>query len=176
MKKRIIIIAVVLGLWTGFIGWFFSNYRIRSPIEPVIKVPVSDVTPTPIKNKRKAGTGAVFAQDKLSTYADNSIEAKIIATFPEEPAIMLAIAEGESHFRNEASTFCCHGVFQIHESVHRDKIPTSHNETKEGRIAWLRDPDNNLEIAKILYNDGQGKGHWDAYTNGSYKQYLEKYL
>ena len=176
MKKKIIIItiAVVFGFYTWFIGWFFSNYRIRSPIEPVIRTPVSDVTSHILKNKRKTGTGAVFAQEKPTT-TSNSIEDKIKATFPEEPEIMLAVAKGESGLRNEASSWCCHGILQIHEEVHKAKIPNEHNKTKEDRIAWLRNPDNNLKIARILY-DASGKGPWEAYTNGSYLQYLQKYL
>gem|GEM_PF-2018831 len=168
MKKKIIITAVILGLWTGIIGWFFSNYRIRSPFEKIVITPVSETQTDTIKNKHKASVPEVFAEDRLP----DTIEDKIKATFPKEPELMLAVAKGESGLRNEASSWCCHGIMQIHESVHKDKIPTSHNETKEGRIAWLRNPDNNLEIAKILYNKGAGKHHWAAYTDGSYLKFL----
>jgi len=177
MKKKIIIIAILLGFWTGIIGWFFSNYRIRSPIEKVIRTPVSDVTSTPIKNKQKTDTGAQKESSKddlLLKFKKGSnkrlMAKKVIATFPEEAELFLAITWGESGFSNQASTWCCHGVMQIHEWEHRDKIPTSHNETKEGRIAWLRNPDNNLAVARIIYDDS-GKTPWDAYNDGSYLKY-----
>ena len=190
MKRKIKIIivlgAVFLAFWTWSIVSFFSNNNIvspillkitiRSPIEPIIRTPVSDVTPTPFKNKRKAGTGAVLAKERLPTYPEDSIKEKIIKTFPEEPAIMLAVTEAESGFRNEASSWCCHGIMQIHEEVHKDKIPDEFNQTRESRIAWLRDPDNNLKIGKILYNKGDGKWHWAAYTDESYLKFLHKYL
>ena len=168
MKKKIIIIAVLLGFWTGLIGWFFSNYRIRSPIEKVIRTPVSQVEFNIPKNKQETGIGEVFAKDKPIPL---TIEDKIKATFPEEPEIMLAVAKGESHLRNEASSWCCHGIMQIHEEVHKNKIPDEFNKTKEDRIEWLRNPDNNLAIARMLY-EASGKSPWEAYTNGSYKLYL----
>jgi len=178
MKKKIIIIIIaILILLTGFIAGiaFRSNYKIRSPFEPVIKVSVSDVSPTPIKNQQETALPAVLVEKRTSTTSEDSIKEKIIKTFSEEPEIMLAITEAESHFKNEASTWCCHGVMQIHEWEHRDKIPTSHNETRKGRIAWLRDPDNNIEVGRMVY-DESGKNAWVVFTDGSYLRYLQQYL
>ena len=177
MKKKIIIIAIILAFWTFFIGWFFSNYRIRSPIEPVIRTPVSEITPTPIKKKQKTDTGVQKQSSKddlLLKFAKGSnrrlMAEKVIETFPEEAETFLAITWAESKFENDASTFCCHGIMQIHEWEHRFKIPTSHNETRESRIAWLRNPDNNLEVARIIYDDS-GKSPWDGYNDGRYLEY-----
>ena len=180
MKKKIILITILIFLTGFFAGIAFrSNYKIISPFEKVIRTPVSEITPTPIKKKQNKGTGAQEQSSKgdlLLKFTKGSnrrlMAEKVIDTFPEEAETFLAITWSESKFENQASSWCCHGIMQVHEWEHRFKIPTSHNETREGRIAWLRNPDNNLKIAKILYNDGDGKWHWDAYSNKTYKQYL----
>ena len=188
MKKKIIIIAIVLGFWTWCFASFFSNNNIvspillkiiiRSPIEPVIKVPVSDVTSTPIKNKQKTSKEAQKQSKEdilLSKFVKGSnkrlIAKKVIETFPEEAEDFLAITWGESEFKNDAESWCCHGVMQIHEWEHRFKIPTSHNETKEGRIAWLRNPDNNIKVGRMVYEEKGDKTPWDAWNDGSYQRY-----
>jgi len=187
MKKKIIIIAIVLAFVIWLIALFFSNNNIispillkiiiRSPIQRIKRIPVSDITPTPIKNKQKTSKEAQKQSKEdilLSKFVKGSnrrlMAEKVIETFPEEAETFLAITWSESKFENQASSWCCHGIMQVHEWEHRFKIPTSHNETRDGRIAWLRNPDNNLEVARIIYNDS-GKSPWAGYTDGSYLAY-----
>lgn len=102
---------------------------------------------------------------------------KIEEYFPEDPEIARAIFTQESqlglHFQNlEGSPD--YGIAQINLPTWTDRIPV---ETEEEKIEWLRDPDNNLSLARIIYEDslerhGDGWLPWVGYTSGAYKEFL----
>jgi hypothetical protein len=74
---------------------------------------------------------------------------------------MTAVAKAESSFRTAAVSYigCCGGLWQINFTVH----PVSKSDTF--------DPYINAQWAKKVY-DSQGLSAWEAYTNGSYSQYV----
>ena len=98
--------------------------------------------------------------------------------FPEDPKTAKAIFTQESQlgkfFQNlEGSPD--YGVAQINLPTWKDEIP---GDTEQDKIEWLRDPDNNLKIARMIYDDslkrnGDGWLPWTAYTSGRYKDYLK---
>ena len=67
MKKKIIIIAITFALCIRFFMWLSYNYNLRSPFEKVIRIPASEVTPIPVKNKQETKQGEVLAKDDETT-------------------------------------------------------------------------------------------------------------
>lgn len=93
-----------------------------------------------------------------------SIEDKIRKTFPENPELMIAIAKAESklnpHAINRANSngSVDTGIFQIN---------SIHGYSEE----YLKNEDNNLKIARIVY-EKQGITAWASYNNGAYLKWL----
>jgi hypothetical protein len=93
-------------------------------------------------------------------------------TFPEEPAIAVAVAMAESQLHPRATNAgdahrTCKGSFGIFQigCVHGYNTDTLYN------------VEANIKIARALYDDakartGNGWQPWGAYTNGSYKAHL----
>jgi len=98
--------------------------------------------------------------------ARNEIEQLIIETFPEDPAVALAVAKAESGLNsrainagdNHGSCKGSYGIFQI-GCVHGVSSET------------LYDPVYNIKKARKLY-DERGWQPWGAYTSGAYKRHL----
>ena len=64
-----------------------------------------------------------------------------------------------------------HGIMQLNLFWNWEKIP---GETKEEKITWLQDPENNIKLAKQI-RDGWGNyGAWSTYKSGKYKKYLNQ--
>lgn len=60
----------------------------------------------------------------------------------------------------------CHGKW-----IHAGKVP---GKTMEEKIAWLKIPENNITIAKYIYEHaGQSFGAWSGYTGDGYKKFLK---
>ena len=82
----------------------------------------------------------------------------------------MAVFTAESSLNPTADNhFCCYGVAQINLYAHWGQIPGA---TKEEKIAWLWNPDNNLTFAKHLY-DEQGWQPWQAFTDKAYLKYMD---
>lgn len=95
---------------------------------------------------------------------EKSIEEKIAETFPENPALMIAVAKAESGLDKMATNRNKNGSRDIGlmmiNSVHGyDDIE-------------MFDVDKNLKAAREIY-DKQGITAWAAFNNGSYKQFLK---
>lgn len=90
------------------------------------------------------------------------IEELIESVFGEEADTAKKVAFAESGMRHDAISWtgCCVGVFQIHEYAHRYKIPAT---TREDRIEWLKDVENNIKTAKQIY-DTSGWYPWEVCT------------
>ena len=95
-----------------------------------------------------------------------TIEEKIIATFPEQPELMLAIAKAESNLNPEA--YNPEGHRGCRGSIGLMQIACLHTDDPEK----LFDVDYNLAKAREIY-DRDGLTPWGVYTNGSYLAYLE---
>lgn len=88
------------------------------------------------------------------------------AGLPGDPYLWAAIGMGESSGRTDVvNSIGCVGVWQINQPVHVKTHPT-------WTVAWLKNPANNAKAAKVIYN-AQGFSAWEAYTDGSYKQYYK---
>lgn len=100
--------------------------------------------------------------------------------FPEDPNVAVAIAMGESSLdptrTHKDYKECSIGLFQINlakgdcagKKIHWDKVP---GETAEEKIAWLQIPENNIKIARQIY-DAQGWVPWTVFTSAIYKKFL----
>jgi hypothetical protein len=101
---------------------------------------------------------------KETIVKEKTIEEKIAETFPENPAIMKAIAQAESGMNPIASHKNINGsvdigLFQINSVHGNDQLE-------------LFDVDKNLAVARQVY-EKQGLGAWSAFSNGSYLKYVK---
>lgn len=115
-------------------------------------------------------SGGLMSQNIPEPLTISQLIAKI---FPEDPKTAKAIFTHESqlgkYFKNLGGSNA-YGVAQIMLPSHRNKIPGANDPEK---IEYLRNPENNLKIARQIY-DAQGWNPWQSYTSGAYKKYLEK--
>lgn len=82
-----------------------------------------------------------------------TIEEKIVATFPEEPELMLAIANCESGLHQDAVSHTRDfGVMQINEA-------TWHETALQMGLDYKGSEDDNLEMARYIY-EVQGTSSW----------------
>lgn len=93
-----------------------------------------------------------------------TIEEKIAKTFPENPTIMMAIAQAESGMNPLASHKNTNGsvdigLFQINSIHGKDQLE-------------LFDVDHNIEVARQVY-EKQGLGAWVAFSNGAYLKFVK---
>ena len=65
--KGLIVMVVMFLIGFAVGSWFSSNYDLRSPFQKVIRIPVSEVTPIPVKNKQETKQGEVLAKDDETT-------------------------------------------------------------------------------------------------------------
>lgn len=95
---------------------------------------------------------------------EKSIEEKIAETFPENPALMIAIAKAESGLDPMATNRNTNGTRDIGlmmvNSVH------GYDDIK------MLNVDENLKASRSIY-DKQGITAWSAFNNGSYKKFLK---
>ncbi len=112
-----------------------------------------------------------------SEFNEREIITAIKEYFPENPKLAIAIFRHESqlgqYFQNLEGA-PSYGIAQIYLPVWRDKIP---GKTDEEKISWLKNPNNNLKLAREIYEDskkrrGNGWLPWDSYRFGYYKKYL----
>jgi hypothetical protein len=97
---------------------------------------------------------------------EKSIESMIYDTFPESPAIALAIAKAESglnhhavnHGNRNGSKDC--GIYQIN-SVHRPTVEQCTN------------PAANIALARKIYDSRGDWSAWSAYNNGAYLRHIK---
>lgn len=125
----------------------------------------------------------------------SSVEAYIREVFGADAEIALAVGKAESrlipektliarkgHYSWSSPTYkgeCSIGLFMINlaedgcqgKKVHYDKVP---GDTLEAKIEWLKDPKNNIDFAKKIY-EGRGNSFmaWSAYSHGGYEKFLE---
>ena len=99
------------------------------------------------------------------TRRPKTIEEKIIATFPEQPELMLAIAKAESNLNPEA--YNPEGHRGCRGSIGLLQVACLHTDNPDK----LFDIDYNLAKAREIY-DRDGLTPWGAYTNGSYLAHM----
>lgn len=82
------------------------------------------------------------------------------------PAKWAAIGMAESSGRaGTVNEIGCVGIWQINQPVWVKDQPS-------WTVSWLKDPANNARAAKVVYGK-QGFGAWQAYTDGSWRQYYK---
>lgn len=124
---------------------------------------------------------------------------RIKETFPEDPVTACAIAFGESFPNNginnnpKTGDFSV-GWFQINlfnparetksfdnsltnpvKKIHWDK---AQGKTLGEKVAWLQIPENNLKVARIIFEGSNPKNAsfnpWGAYRNSSFNRHIER--
>ena len=85
-----------------------------------------------------------------------------------------AIARAESSLNPKTchideKEYSC-GLMQINLRAHGDKVP---GETFEEKAEWLKDPENNFTMARVIKANSKSWNPWTMYTNGMYEQYLD---
>lgn len=131
--------------------------------------PTPSATPTPEMVAITYKTPSVTAEE---------IEAYIRKVFGAQGEIAVAVSRRECSPGNAAYPACVlhteHeysvGVFQINLFnsrgwVHAAKVPGTDMAEK---IAWLKNPFNNVDMAYRIYTEWGGFNAWSAYTNGAY--------
>lgn len=101
--------------------------------------------------------------DQYGALVEGSIEEKIAIVFPENPKLMVAVAKAESglnpltvHKNTNGSRDI--GIMQINSVHGEDDLE-------------MMDVDKNLAVARKVY-EKQGITAWAAFSNGSYKKFL----
>lgn len=111
------------------------------------------------------------------TPSQSDIEKYIKVIFGKNAKVAIAVSHHECSPKNKQYPKCVAvsdkeysvGIFQINlknktQKVHFDKIPAK---TFEAKVEWLKNPMNNVLIAKAIFADS-GFSPWSAYTNLSY--------
>ncbi|MHA1400179.1 MAG: hypothetical protein ACTSQE_07505 [Candidatus Heimdallarchaeaceae archaeon] len=188
------ILALSISLIVSFVLYIYGGTPANADLNPLGDgesvfggqaevVADSRTTPTPTR---------VPEPTKTPNKPLNEIEELIHNAFKDEGDIAVAIAKAESRLNPNregihkagkhkwsSDTYkgeCSIGLFQINlasdacngRPVHASKIP---GDTLEAKIAWLKIPENNIKIAKQLY-ERQGFYPWSTYTNGAYEREL----
>jgi len=88
--------------------------------------------------------------------------------------IAYAIARAESSLNPDnchidEKEYSC-GLMQINLRAHGDKVP---GDTFEEKVEWLKDPENNFTMARVIKANSKSWNPWTMYTNGMYEQYLD---
>lgn len=109
------------------------------------------------------------AQRVTTQYED--VKQAIVREFKEDSPTMLAICFAESGLRPDAESNTGDiGSCQINLKAHWDKIPV---EGREAKIAWLKNFQNNVKLAKRI-KDSSGYWPWTVYKTGAYLAHLGK--
>ena len=107
-----------------------------------------------------------FEREPVEVIKVLNLKEKIVATFPEEPELMLAIARAESNLNprayNPEGHRGCNGSYGVMQ------IACLHVDNPE----MLFDEDYNLEVARKIY-DRDGLTPWGVYTSGKYLAYMK---
>lgn len=110
----------------------------------------------------------------MARLSQGQIYAIAVAVGMKEPRTMAAIAMGESsgdtHAHNAVPPDDSYGLWQI--NMHGDLGPARRRQFGLSSNKDLFNPVTNARIAKSL-QASQGLGAWGAYTNGSYRQYMD---
>jgi len=100
----------------------------------------------------------------MTTLSQTQIYLYAVSAGFTNPSVMSAIAMAESSGDpTVVNSIGCVGLWQINQPVWVKSHPT-------WTVAWLQNPENNAQAAKVVYN-AQGLGAWETYTNGAYKKY-----
>jgi hypothetical protein len=130
--------------------------------------------------KQPAVTAAPAQENHLPSGGGLTFKDEYEEYFGQDADVMRAIAKAESGQNSEKENIterdCSIGLFQINlaygycggKKIHWDKIP---GDSLEDKKAWLKDPDNNMIIAKFILAT-QGKQAWTVYQTGAYKEFL----
>lgn len=109
--------------------------------------------------------GRRLSDKQIASYAAQ------LDTDPEWQTIMTAVAIAESGGCTSCyNGTCCTGLWQVH-TVHAGKLGSP--KERSAFIQWLRNPVNNTRVATEIYKS-QGPSAWEAYTNQSYRDYIER--
>jgi len=148
---------------------FKPKQEFHSPLAP--RLP----TQAPVPGKISTD----FAIESRKVNPETDVEQLIRKYFPEDYETARAVFQHESqlgkYFQNLQGA-PAYGVAQVYLPVWSKQIP---GDTDEQKIEWLKDPDNNLSIARKIYDDRAkwdttGWNAWDSYKHGHYKQYMRR--
>jgi hypothetical protein len=159
-----IITVIIMLVQFPVYGRYFMNTKHEVTLE----------NPNPIVQEVYAAESGEVSEEQPT------LEAYIAEVFGEDAEIALAVAKAESGLENDrenrSPVECSIGLFQINLAkdycngkwVHASKVP---GDTMDERIEWLKDPYNNINMAKKIY-DASGFRPWSVFTNGWYKTFL----
>lgn len=106
-------------------------------------------------------------------WTEDRIKQEIKDTFPEYPDVAVAIATCESHLRMVQSNHVqpygreeSFGIFQIHARDHEQTAK------RLGLEDYKTDIQENIQMARYLYEQRGNFTDWSCYNNGDYKKYL----
>ena len=149
----------------------YSDRPTAPTFEPFTPPSSGDTSGTPSPSTPAAAGGSISQQQLEKMVLNRGRD-------PELARTLSAIAMGESGgnptidtvqsgLDPDKSNEYSIGLWQINSNVHMDRL------ARRGySIEDLRDPQKNLDLALEIY-DSQGLNAWGAYSNGSYRQYLQ---
>jgi len=146
-------------------------------IAQVITPKVIDIVPSPTTKKTS------ISSPHTGVVREGSSKQQVVGLiqkhFGRVTRTATAIAKAESNLNPNAmlvsAVECSVGVYQINLAdnycngkwIHANSVP---GDTIEAKIEWLKEPDNNIALAKRIYNE-QGFHPWSTFTSGSYRRY-----
>jgi len=161
-KLCLVLLGIVIGACWFFVLTEGKEFYVSSVARDVVVIaPLAEASTAPTDTDNGVKEGEANGGQPATSL---SIEEKIRQMFPEKPDIMLAIAKAESKLNphvvnrgNSNGTIDC-GIFQINSVWGYDE-------------EFLKNEDNNLKIARIVY-EKQGITAWASYNNGAYLKWL----
>lgn len=150
--------SVIVGIILGILIHLWS-----APLVVIREAEASTSTPEVVK----------IVQIEVA-YSKEGIERLIRATFPEAPNTAVAVAKCESgldkdiqsHFILSYGREQSFGIFQIHAKDWDARA------IKLGLENYRTDVEDNVKMARYLYQARGNFRDWSCYNNGSYKKFL----
>lgn len=198
----IVIGSIVVGNVSNGIGSIISQVFAQEPelLSPYVK-PYETVYEDDLVREVRIDEADVSSNFSVPLQQDYSLETRedienyILEVFGEEIGkVAIAVGMSESHLIPEKTLIadaghyswssptykgeCSVGLFMINlasdgcngKRVHYDKVP---GDTLEQKIEWLKDPKNNIDFAKKIYDSRGNFTAWSAYTGGGYKKFIK---
>ena len=176
-------------------GMVTNDKGIGSQPVPVVQAEMLEQSTMTIEIKNVTVVPAEEEKAKIVASDKEDIKRMIRDAFPEDPETAVAVAMSESSLIPTKTLFaskgkhswtsetykgeCSVGLFMVNlrennctgKLVHWDKVP---GETLEEKIEWLKVPENNISIARNIYDSRGGFSAWSAYSGGGYTKWIGK--
>lgn len=115
------------------------------------------------KAKQKSKTKVAVPRKRVYTLRELYLLARAVGLSHRRAQVAAAVGMAESGGRADVyNGICCYGLWQIH-------IGNGY-----GTAAQLKKPMFNAKVMARMSNKGRDWGQWEAYTNGAYRQYMNR--